>query len=136
MNLKNMRRLRARLRSRKNPVGFGMANWFLHGSRSLVTPAAICRAVETHPCGTVACLASHAAIIAWQSGDVPRKRNVSIRDLAAEWLGLSNRDAIDLFVGKWEDRPDDAGIEDLTKAQAITELTRLIDAEASGPMRK
>ena len=131
MNLKNMRRLRARLRSRKNPVGFEMQNWFRHNNRYLLSPAAICRAVETHPCGTAACLAGHAALIAWESGDIPRKRSAHIKDVAMEWLGLDGRETHKLFYGCWGNAGSPAIISALTKPQAITELTRLIDAEAA-----
>lgn len=128
MNLKNMRRLRAHLRSRKNPVGFNMANWFQHNSRDLVTPTVICRAVETHPCGTVACLAGHAALLAWQSGDIPLEHRARIRVVAAEWLGLKYDESHDLFAGNWGEQYRGL-LKNLTKAQAITALTRLIDAE-------
>lgn len=131
MNLKNMRRLRTRLRSRKNPVGFEMQTWFRHNSRRLVSPAAMCRAVEKHPCGTAACLAGHAALLAWQNGDVPKKQHVSIKDVATEWLGLDWEAAHRLFHGYWGNESDCALLPQLTKAQAIDELTRLIDAEAA-----
>ena len=132
MNLKNMRRLRARLRSRKNPVGFEMQLWLRHNKRFLTAPAAICRAAEKHPCGTAACVAGHAALIAWQSGDMPKERRaVSIQNVAADWLGLDDWDARSLFTGNWENIPHYTALEDITKAQAITELTRLIDAETA-----
>ena len=133
MNLKNMRRLRARLRSRKNPVGFEMQHWFRHNKRFLTAPAAICRAAEEHPCGTAACLAGHAALIAWQNGDMPRKRYVYADDVATEWLGLDDWEACALFTGNWAGLPEYTNLEDTTKPQAITELTRLIDAEAAAP---
>ncbi len=129
MNVKNMRKLRAWLRSRKNPVGFGMGDWFRHGGKSLVTPTAICRAVETHSCGTVACLAGHAAILAWQSGDMPKKKGVSIKHVAVDWLGLDDNETSDLFYGRWSALPFATSIWEITKAQAIAELTRLIEAE-------
>ena len=130
MNLKNMRRLRARLRSRKNPVGFDMRSWFTHNGRQLVYPAAICRAAEEHSCGTVACLAGHAALLAWQSGDVPKKQNDKVVDVATEWLGLDGGEVQQLFHGLWP-AVDETFMSDITKAQVITELTRLIDAETA-----
>ena len=129
INVKNMRRLRTRLRSRKNPVAFDMRSWFRHKNRNLISPAAICRAAEEHPCGTVACLAGHAALLAWQSGDVPKKRGAKLVDVAAEWLGLNSSEASDLFFGHWNNRRRKCVLSDFTKAQATTELTRLIDAE-------
>lgn len=127
MNLKNMRRLRAHLRSRKNPVGFNMAKFFWHNGHDLVTPAAVCRAVEKHSCGTVACISGHAAILAWQSGDMPKSRK-SIPEVAAKWLGLDEWEANSLFYGHWPGRPRGLLMSEITKSQAITELTRLIDA--------
>jgi len=129
MNLNNMRRLRAHLRSRKNLVGFEMPVWFRHNSRRLVFPAAILRAAEEHPCGTAACLAGHAALLAWQSGDIWPQRAFGVRSVAAKWLGLDYNESHDLFVGNWDGQHRDELLEDLTKSQAITELTRLIDAE-------
>lgn len=128
MNLKNMRRLRAHLRSRKNPVGFDMQTWFRHNGRNLIRPATICRAAEEHPCGTTACLAGHAALLAWQSGDIPKKRGVYVRDVAIEWLGLRWDESQDLFASIWPGVRS-TPMADITKAQAITELTRMIDAE-------
>lgn len=128
MNVKNMRKLRARLRSRKNPVGFNMTNWFQHRNRSLVTPAGICRAAEQHACGTVACLAGHAALLAWQSGDVPKNPDARVYFVARDWLGMEDEEVQDLFYGCW---PAVRGvyIGDITEDQAIAELTRLIEAE-------
>lgn len=131
MNRKNMRRLRARLRSRKNPVSFGMRHWFFHNGRNLVSPTVICHAAEEHACGTAACLGGHAALLAWQSGDVvPKKRGAKVEDVAAEWLGLNSREAHQLFCGRW-DAVHWLPLRCITKAQAITELTRLIDAETA-----
>ncbi len=130
MNLKNMKKLRAHLRSRKNLVKFEMADWFTHNGRDLRNPHTICRTVEEHPCGTAACLAGLAALLAFQSGDVSKRRTGDhIRDVAAKWLGLDWNDSHNLFVGNWSDRDYGLNMSDLTKAQAIAELTRLIDAE-------
>ena len=131
MNLKNMRRLRARLRSRRNPVGFEMHLWFRHKSRRLSSPAAICRAAEKHPCGTAACLAGHAALIAWQNGDMPKTRGIHTEIVASKWLGLNWSQSHNLFRGYWGNAAYPANLWGLTKARAITELTRLIDAEAA-----
>lgn len=129
INLKNMRRLRAHLRSRKNPVGFDMRAWFRHNGRQLVSPAAICRAAEEHACGTVACLAGHAALLAWQSGDVPKKRNAKVVDVATKWLELDVGEVQRLFHGLWPAVLWSTIPADITKALAITELTRMIDEE-------
>ena len=125
MNVKNMRRLVRHLRSRENRVGFAMENWFRHKGRLLAHPTTICRIAEEHPCGTAACLAGHAALLAWQSGDMPKKRGVDINAVATEWLGLTFDEAWDLFTGQWTYNY----LFNITKAQAITELERLIEAE-------
>ena len=130
MNLKNMRKLRAALQSRKNPVAFDMGTWFRHNDHRLVTATGICNVVEKHPCGTAACLAGHAAILAWQSGNVPKfGKKKRIEDVAAKWLGLDPDVAHALFMGRW--RGQFNFICEITKPEAIAELTRLIDAEAA-----
>ena len=125
MNLKNMRRLVRHLRSKKNSVGFDMASWFRHNRQILITPTGVCRAVEKHPCGTAACLAGHAAILAWQSGDMPKTRRANIKDVATAWLGLDYNEAYELFHGNWLGQHQ--VLSDLTKDQAIAELNRLIE---------
>lgn len=130
MNLKNMRKLRTHLRSRKNPMAFDMTTWFRHNKRRLKTATGICNAVEKHPCGTAACLAGHAALLAWQSGDVSKwHKNVDIENVAAEWLGLDYVVANELFMGRWPG--EYKYLSDITKPQAIAELTRLIEAETT-----
>ena len=130
MNLKNMRKLRAVLRSRKNPVAFDMANWFHHNHRRIRTATGICNVVEKHSCGTAACLAGHAAILAWQSGDIPKfRKNMNVSTVAAEWLGLDSFKSHNLFMGQWGGQ--NKLLRKITKPEAIAELTRLIDAEAA-----
>lgn len=129
MNLKNMRKLRTRLRSRKNPVGFNMRGWFYHNGELSVSSTDVCCIVEEHSCGTVACLAGHAALLAWQSGDVPKEQNDCIEEVARRWLGMTDSSANDLFFGNWNNETRTVLLRDLTKRQAIAELTRLIEAE-------
>lgn len=47
-------------------------------------------------CGTVACIAGHAFIMAFGERDLLRSNNINAR--AQEFLGLSLSDALDLFV--------------------------------------
>ena len=130
MNIANMRTLVRTLRT-GNPVAFDMGIFFRHGERELRTPTGIMNAVEKHPCKTAACLAGHAAILGWESGEISKKRRYqSVQNAAREWLGLDNDQAHDLFYGYWGKRKRvnyDAGLGDLTKAKALTELRRLIN---------
>ena len=135
MNLKNMRKLRAHLRSRKNPVGFDMRTWFHHNGRPYLDANTICHVVETHSCGTAACLAGHAAILARQSEGAlalkTKDESTHIKYVAKEWLDLTYEQSDRLFHGSWKSLPFYINLKDLTKKQACTELTRLIDAEAA-----
>lgn len=124
MNIENMKKLRTRLRSRKNPVAFDIGAWFSHNGIRKQNRSEILEIVKEHPCGTVACLAGHAAILAWEEGASGRK---SISDTAGEFLGLDLDEADELFYAKW--RPSSVSFSDVTRSAAIKELTRLIEQE-------
>ncbi len=134
MNLKNMKKLRAALRSRKNLVKFDMASWFAHNDVVKTTRGDVLSIVKEHPCGTVACLAGHAAILAWQEGDlsVPEYwEGNPIFQAARKFLGLTGSQADHLFYGYWSPIRERKGISKIPKTHAIKELTRLIEAETS-----
>ena len=78
--------------------------------------------VENHSCGTAACLAGHAAILAWQEGqclDI-----IDIEAAAEKWLDISGEV---LFYGGWktltEEEPD---LRSLTLSEAIQEVKHII----------
>jgi len=126
INIENARRLIKRLEADENPVGFNMAVWFVHGIEGHEDPGVICNIVKEHSCGTVACLAGHAALEAWQSGDV-RITNLKVQYVAQEWLGLSYGESRLLFHGHWGvSKTLKKAVRELTKEEAIDELNRLI----------
>lgn len=132
MNIENLRKLRTRLRSRKNPVGFDMAQWFDHNGIKKESLAVILQIVDEHACGTVACLAGHAAILAAQKG-ATRPLDCSHGEIfhtAAEFLGLTELEADNLFYARWS--PHYVGeLSKVPKSSAIEELTRLIERARS-----
>jgi len=119
MNIKNARRLRERLIDSDNPVGFDMGDWFSHNDEPLNFEPCVMDAVTNHACGTVACIAGHAAILSWQD-----KKSVkdNVRDTAASFLGLDRLSAQRLFLGMWSRK----NMVDITIEEAITQLDRLI----------
>lgn len=121
MNKTNMRRLVRHLVSRKRAVGFDMRTYFRHNSSRLHRPSAIIRAAETHACGTVACIAGHAALLAWLDG-APRRSGVSVHRVAHDWLRLDFMESYDLFMGRWTGKR----IHDITVKDAVAELRRMI----------
>ncbi len=133
MNIKNMRKLLRQLQSPQTAVGFSMSNWFRHNEIRVDDPEEICDITKNHPCGTVACLAGHAAILAWESGDVDKSPwgASSIRDAAQEWLDLPDATADRLFMGNWPGTSSDRALQTLTKAEAIIELNRMINETPS-----
>lgn len=124
MNIENAQKLCTRLRSVDNPVAFYMGAYFKHGDAIDFSSDEILEIVEKHPCGTAACLAGQAAILAWQEDDYPSN---SIFETAREFLGLDSDEATDLFHGFWTDTI----MPYISKEEAIEELTRLIEKERS-----
>lgn len=132
MNIENLRKLRTRLRSRKNPVGFNMGKWFAHNELKEEELSRILTIVDEHPCGTVACLAGHAAIIAAQEGLSPLDCSFfghgEIFSTAAEFLDLTEEEAERLFYGRWYSGYY-GNLSKIPKHAAIRELTRVIRIE-------
>ncbi len=132
MNLANMKKLRTRIRSRKNPVKFNMNRWFEHnraGHQS--SPNEVMGIIETHACGTAACLAGQAAIMYLQENEGKLPSDISeytdwIKELGQRYLGLSSIEGDELFFGRWWSGYQIKQLSDLTKVEAIRELTRLI----------
>ena len=135
MNLANMKKLRTRMRSRKNPVEFNMDKWFAHGQKNYSSsPKELLETVKTHACGTVACLAGHAAIMYLEENDVVFPKELDpygnwIYKLGRHYLGLPEHEANSLFYGQWWNHYNKKPLRELPKAEAIRELTRLIEGE-------
>jgi len=132
INIENARRLIKRLGSKDNPVDFHMSYWFDHNGTGYDDPTEICEIVSAHACGTAACLAGHAALEAWESGDVDTKVYGSVQEVAQMWLGLSYWRAKSLFHGHWNNETLTDDLSSLTVEKAITELNRLIELKELG----
>ena len=124
MNKENMEKLLKHLQQVDNPIRFNMERFFGHGS--VLVPFErdeVLEIVETHSCGTTACLAGHAAILAWQEGQC---LDISDIEPAAEkWLDISGED---FFYGGWKtiDVDDDPDMFSLCLSEAITEIKHII----------
>ncbi len=121
MNRKNLKRLIERLESPENPVSFNMDDFFQHNNIYIGERINILNILATHPCGTVACLAGHAAIIAWSEDNFEYPY---IEPTAQEWLELSDDEAEKLFYRSWA-RPSEEGMKGITKQEAIEHLYTL-----------
>jgi hypothetical protein len=90
INVENMTRLIARLRSPAVEGHFNLASWFSRGSGSHDLPVG----QTIHACGTVACIAGHAEILARPNATY----HSGARHIATAWLGLTNDQAFALFA--------------------------------------
>ncbi len=124
MNIPNMEKLITALEGDANPVGFDMNTWFRHNNAELSDEDGVMEIVEEHPCGTQACLAGHAAILAWEEGG---QSGYYIRETAAIWLDLSTGQSISLFHDQWH--VDVKDYSNRTKEEAVAELQFLIKQE-------
>lgn len=107
MNIENINKLIHHLKSLKNEENFSMNQWLRFGwfGDSEVDwddePASrlVEQMHEKGDCGTVACIAGHAAILkAAEEGDTSGKYDIySARDQAENWLGLTEQQADVLF---------------------------------------
>ncbi len=125
MNKENMTKLLKSLERTNNPVGFEMERFFGHGGNLMPFERdEVIDIVETHACGTTACLAGHAAILAWDEGQC---LDISGIEAAAEkWLDINGED---LFYGGWKTVDSEAGspdLESLTLKEAIVEVKHII----------
>ncbi len=137
MNVENMRRLIKHLESPVNPIKFFMGKYFLHNEYDIFTKSEVLSIVEEHACGTTACIAGHAAYLAWKEDDVgadpldawadPLKGEGFhiIVHVAREWLDLDKRQTQSLFMGYWQEGP----IDEVTKEVAIKHLKSMVDKE-------
>ena len=126
MNAGNMRKLIACMQSERNPIGFDMGTWFKHNVYEYHSRDKIMDIVQSHVCGTVACIAGHAAVLAWEENPTLGGR---VEDVAADWLGLDPTQEHALFMGYWEATA--AGRLSLSDPRlnleaAITELRRMV----------
>ncbi len=125
MNIENMKKLLARLEDDKTAVGFSMAYWFTHNGESVSSFFEVKHIAETHVCGTVACLAGHAVLLAAEEDFKPTSN--TLEDIAQRWLDLSNKEAWHLFQGKWSDQYN---LRNISKEDAINHLNSLIKTHA------
>ena len=140
MNITNMKKLVARLESEDQKVGFDMDTWFRHtsdfdtefGGTNYVQGEDIVPLVEECSCGTVACLAGHSAIIAWEEGYYEPDESNNVYNVAYNWLELNPKERGRLFHGRWSTQPrhPELGIvADQSLPAAIIELKYLIAEE-------
>ncbi len=127
MNIPNMQKLRDALAKTKLPVAFDMRNWFTHNSYSVRHMANIKDIINVYTCGTSACIAGQAVVLAINEG--AEINCLEVDDNARNWLGLSWSEASRLFYGKWETSTYCRSMKDITVEQAITELDFLIENE-------
>ncbi len=127
MNKENMTKLLKHLERKNNPVKFDMERFFSHGANLMTfNKDAVIDIVENHPCGTAACLAGHAGILAWSEGEC---LDINDIELAAEkWLDISGEE---LFYGGWKTLNNGLGNDDpdlgtLCLSEAITEVKHII----------
>lgn len=126
MKIDNMRELVERLKVRKNPLKFDMGSFFKHGEddHEDKDSAYVLDIMENHSCGTVACIAGHAAIAAWGKGEYLER---DIFDTARLWLGLNHKQAFDLFYDNWSGK----NMTRVSKRETIAHLKALIERGSS-----
>lgn len=137
MNIENMTKLRDHLQwllENDRDYKFDMGNWLDHNTKTCAAGnvndlrenlrlEGLPTTISPTECGTTACIAGHAALIGGADKDE------FVYTFAAEWLGLDEEDAYELFMGHWSDDELDA-----TLPEAIAHLTSLLEsANASSP---
>ena len=126
MNTENLKVLIAHLESPQNPIGWNMGAFFDHNGVEVYGANEICEVVEEHACGTAACLAGHAAWLAWTRGDTKKRKGFSPEEVATEWLELEKEEADHLFYGRWS---PNSYMSEIQLDEAITHLKTLIPVE-------
>ena len=121
MNITNMEKLITHLETQEE-LGFKMRNWFTHNNKTEVYGQTIMWIMGSHSCGTAACIAGHAAILAWREG--AEKTRIVLT--AEEWLDL---DGYSLFYGDWSTNDEEKCLSSLTAEDAIKELKYLVATE-------
>lgn len=134
MNIENMTKLRDHLQwlvDNDKTYKFNMSNWLGYriGDNCVEEDISIGGLIEgvkesegiditvsPYECGTVACLAGHAALIGGA------KEGDSVREFAADWLGIDVDDRYSLFMGVWSGKQ----MNDITIEDAINHLNTLI----------
>ncbi len=118
MNITNMKKLIEHLETQEE-IGFAMSNWFVHQGAIKFRSYTVMPIVKNHICDTSACLAGHAAILAWNEGKYRKERLSTAAEL---WLDLDACETDKLFYGGWETLDEHKGLELLTVEEAIIEL--------------
>ena len=124
MNIKNMKRLIAHLEDPKNPIGFYMGQWFTHNGRDQETRGDVLYTVENHACGTDACIAGHAAYLAWA---LDYDKGEVIANVAQGSLELTDVERYNLFHGHWSNKE----LSQVTRAETIAHL-KMLGASRAG----
>ncbi len=127
MNKENMEKLLKSLEQENNPTAFNMERFFGHGtSLHPFEKDEVIQVMKVHACGTTACLAGHAAILAWDEGECLDIKEIEAA--AEKWLDISGED---LFYGGWKTLNDGNGNDDpdlgsLCLSEAIIEIKHII----------
>ncbi len=102
MNIENVKKLLAALKSEDNPVAFDMSNWFTHNNWRIGEIGALKEIMEGHSCGNAACLAGHAEVLAMGEKDEELSERAKLQHpslVAAEWLGFTSMEEYFMFMG-------------------------------------
>lgn len=132
MNRENMTKLRdhlAWLRDNDKADKFNMGVYLSYHNIQATTVASLSKTIHNYTgkmpvisateCGTVACIAGHAALIGGCH------ENDLVPYFALRWLDLTGDEAADLFFGAWSS----SSLHDVTIDDVITELDRLLDEQ-------
>ena len=125
MNVENMKKLITRLEEDDPKVGFNMSNWFNHNGQEILGIRDAYYVAETHACGTVACIAGHAALLATEEDTRFMVSNEHVEKVARDWLELEEEEAFHLFQGHGWIKT--CVLEDVTKTKAIDHLKELVE---------
>jgi hypothetical protein len=114
MNVELLKKVREAIADETNPVGFNMGTY---GART--------------SCGTTACIAGHAVMIAaknrwkWDSGQIwPRAAGLTMGELGEEVLQIGEQAAFYLFSGRWSHR-----YQEITREETLAYLDKCIAAK-------
>ena len=124
----NIERMKLVLESIKDEErGFDMDVWFRSEGGYNEPDSEDLSLEDLNECGTVACIAGHACLIAKDRGDLSKEEAAYgyIPRLAAQWLDLSRLEADDLFMGYWQEELDFPKSEE--RARVISYLTQCIE---------
>lgn len=120
MNIPNLRLLAARLRAPATEGHFNLASWFSTNGNSWDGKGS----QVIHDCGTTACIAGHAAVMASPTLTASQLRDYNTKGVAQHWLGLDYDVATELFNPTTFAVPDRPAV---TRFEAAEVIDRLIE---------